>query len=115
MDEVTVSDVTQIWELKEGRVVEYQMTPEELGFERSDLAALSADSPGESAAIARSVLGGDKGPHRDVVLVNAAAALLAADRVETFQDGVALAGQSIDSGKAKTVLDALTQLSGTLD
>lgn len=115
MDEVTISDVTQVWELKEGRIVEYQMTPEELGVERSDLAALSADSPDKSAAIARSVLDGIKGPHRDVVLVNAAAALLSADRVESFKDGVALAGRSIDSGKAKTVLDTLIQLSGTLD
>ena len=65
----------------------------------------------ENAAHIRAVLGGNQGPFRDIVLLNAAAALLVAGKAKTLRDGVALAAQSIDSGKAKAVLEALVKLS----
>ena len=115
MDEVTISDATRVWELKEGKVLEYQTTPEELGVERSMRTALRAKSAEESATLARSVLDGDEGPHRDVVLVNAAAALLAADAVPSLKDGVVKAADAVDSGRGRKVLDTLARLSRTLD
>ncbi|MBM3945437.1 MAG: anthranilate phosphoribosyltransferase [SAR202 cluster bacterium] len=114
MDEVTISDATRIWELKNGDVTEYVVTPEELGVERAARETLRASDSLHSASIARNVLEGVPGPHRDIVLVNAAAALLAADRAATLKDGVRLAAESIDSGKAKRVLDTLARLSRTL-
>jgi anthranilate phosphoribosyltransferase len=114
MDEVTLSDATRVWELKAGKVAEYRITPEELGVQRAPREALRAADPKASAATARAVLDGAKGTARDIVLMNAAAALLAADRAATLKDGTALAAQSIDTGKAKRVLDTLVRLSQTL-
>ncbi|MBM3948540.1 MAG: anthranilate phosphoribosyltransferase [SAR202 cluster bacterium] len=114
MDEVTLSGATRVWELKGGKVAEYRITPEDLGVQRAPRETLWAADAKASAATARAVLDGVKGPARDIVLMNAAAALLAADRATTLKVGVALASQSIDGGKAKLVLDTLVRLSQAL-
>ena len=90
------------------------MTADDFGLGSVEVDSLRVDSPAESAATVRSVLGGEAGPARDVVLANCAAALVAADRAETLRDGVALAAESIDSGAAKARLDALVELSQSL-
>lgn len=115
MDEITLSDATQVWEMKEGKVSEYTISPEDLGFSRAPREALGISSAGESARTLREVLQGIGGPTRDVVLMNAAAALLAADRVATLKEGVTAATESIDSGKAKQTLDSLIELSQELE
>ncbi len=114
LDEISLSDATRVWEVKEGAVSVYTITPEGLGFQRADRQAIRVGSVQEGAAVARGVLEGERGPARDVVLMNAAAALLAADRVATLKDGVALAAESIDSGRAYQKLQALVALSQKL-
>ena len=115
MDEITLSDATQVWEMKEGKVSEFTMSPEDLGFSRAPREALGISSAGESARTLREILQGIGGPTRDVVLMNAAAALLAADRVATLKEGVTVATESIDSGEAKQKLDSLIELSQELE
>ena len=115
LDELSISAPSSVWSLRDGDVTEYQVTPEEMGFRRADSAAIRADSPESSAAMARAVLSGESGAPRDVVLMNAAAALLAAGVADTLTDGVELAARSIDHGRALASLDALIELSATLD
>lgn len=115
LDELSISAPSSVWSLRDGEVAEYQVTPEEMGFRRADPAAIRADSPEYSAAMARAVLSGESGAPRDVVLMNAAAALLAAGVADTLTDGVELAARSIDHGRALASLDALIELSVTLD
>jgi anthranilate phosphoribosyltransferase len=81
--------------------------PEEFGMKRATLADISGGDAAENAAIVREVLSGKKSPRRDVVLLNSAAALVAAGRVDHLADGVPLAAQSIDSGEAAGKLAAL--------
>ncbi len=114
LDEVSLSDATRVWEVKEGAVSAYTITPEGLDFRRADRQAIRVGSVQEGAAVARRVLEGERGPARDVVLMNAAAALLAADRVASLKDGVALAAESIDSSRAYQKLQALVELSQKL-
>ncbi len=114
LDELTLGDATRVWELKDGDVSSYTVTPEELGFSRVSRDELHIGGAEEAAGMLRGVLQGSQGAARDVVLVNAAAALLAADRVATLVEGVAVAEESIDTGRAMGVLDALIRLSQRL-
>ena len=115
LDEISLGETTQVWELKEGAVSSYDLTPEELGLERIGRSELGVGDVSESARIVRSVLQGTPGPHRNVVLANAAGALIAADRVAAFKEGIAVAAESIDSGSAERRLDALIELSQRLE
>ncbi len=115
MDELTIRGPSTVWQLENGEVSTYEVTPDELGLTVSDADSIRAESPEDSARIVRSVLAGDPGAHRDVVLMNAAAALVAAGRSDTLAAGVELAAVSIDSGEAESRMNALIALSGTLD
>ena len=115
MDELTITGPSQVWELKDGSVTEYAFTPDSVGLQTADAGTLAATSPDDSAATVRSVLGGTHGPARDVVLLNAAAALAVGDAAQSLSDGVALASESIDSGAASRVLTGLAELSQTLE
>jgi len=111
LDEITLSDATDVWELRNGKVFTYSVTPEELGLERVNNADIGIADAQEGAQKVRDVLGGAAGPERRMVLANAAGALLAADKAATLPDGVALAAESIDNGAALGKLDALVELS----
>ena len=111
MDEITTTDETAVAELKDGKVTGYHLEPEDLGFKRAALADLAGGTPEENAAITTRVLGGEKGPHRDVVVFNAAAGLLAAGKVSDLKQGVPMAEQSIDSGEATKKLKQLIETS----
>ena len=115
LDEITLGDETQVWELKDGSVSTYTISPEELGFDRARRGDLKAGNVDESTRMLREVLEGGAGPTRNVVLMNAAAALVAADRVATLKEGVALASKSIDSGAAHDKLEKLIALSNDLE
>ena len=115
LDEITLCDATRVWELVDGSISAYTISPEELGFERAPRKVLQAGSVQESARMLRQVLDGESGPARDVVLMNAGAALLAADKVGNLKEGVALAADSIDNGRARQKLDALVELSQKLE
>ena len=115
LDEISLSDETQVWELKDGSVSEYTITPEDIGLGRIRKGDLEVVGAEESAAVVRRVLQGEAGPARDVVLANAGATLVAADKANTIAEGVALAARSIDDGSALAKLDALIELSQKLE
>ena len=116
MDEVSTSGSTTVAEFdaETGEVRSYEVTPESVGIARGTLADLAGGDAAENAAIVRAVLGGEIGPRRDIVLINAAAALLAAGKATDLADGVTLARDSIDSGRALVTLEALGELSRRL-
>lgn len=114
MDEVTVCGATHVVELRDGEVREYEVTPGDLGLGEADPEALKGGDAQENAAIVRAVLAGEKGPRRDVVLANAAAALYAADAVPDLRSGVERARQALDSGDALGKLEALAERSRRL-
>jgi anthranilate phosphoribosyltransferase len=115
LDELTVTGLTHISELKNGKVESYTVTPEEVGLSTAALAQLrGGETAEESAAMLRSVLGGAPGPKRDMVLLNSGAALTVAGLSEDIQDGIGMAAKIIDSGKATQKLEQLTALSRKL-
>jgi len=85
----------------------YQLTPEDFGLERAPLSVISGGDAKENAEILRGVLEGERGPCRDIVVANAAAALVAAGRSPDFLEGALASAQSIDTGAAAQKLDAL--------
>lgn len=115
MDEMTITGPSTVWQLENGKVSSYEFSPEELGFALSDADSIRAESPEDSARIARAVLSGDPSPPRLVVLLNAAAALVAAGRADTLSAGIHVAAHSIDTGEAMGRLNALVELGRTLD
>ncbi|MXY46884.1 MAG: anthranilate phosphoribosyltransferase [Chloroflexi bacterium] len=115
LDEITIADSTQVWELNEGAVSEYLISPEDLGFSKSPLSEVQVSDTGQSARMLRDVLNGSAGAARDIVLLNAAAALLAGGQVDNLQDGVAAAAKSIDEGGAKSRMEAFIALSRHLE
>ena len=110
MDEMTTTAETSVAEYRDGQVRLFTITPEAVGLPRAALADLTGGSPAQNAAALRELLDGAKGPYRDIVRLNAAAAFLVGERVETLRDGVDLAGQIIDDGHAKTALAKLVEL-----
>jgi anthranilate phosphoribosyltransferase len=107
LDEITITGTTRVAEAREGSVRTYEVEPEEFGMIRAALKAISGGDATENAAIIRAVLGGEKSPRRDVVLLNAAAALVAAGKADRIAEAVPLAAKSIDSGAAAAKLAAL--------
>lgn len=109
MDEMTTTGESHVAEWFQGRIRLFTITPEAVGLRRSALADLKGGSPAENAAEMRALLDGKPGPYRDVVALNAAAAFLVAEAVETLRDGVALAQAAIDDGRARKALDTLIE------
>ena len=107
LDEITITGPTRVAEARDGSVRTYEVDPEEFGMKRATLADIAGGDASENAAIVREVLSGKKSPRRDVVLLNSAAALVAAGRADHLSDGVPLAAQAIDSGAAAAKLAAL--------
>jgi anthranilate phosphoribosyltransferase len=107
LDEVSLSTSTQVREVRQNTVLSWKWSPGDFGLEPCTLAELKVRNAEESAAIIRAVLAGQEGPAGRIVLANAAAALLAAQKVRTPAEGVAQADESIRSGRAQTVLDRL--------
>jgi anthranilate phosphoribosyltransferase len=105
LDELTLTGPTTVAELDGDEVRTSVVTPEDAGLARAPLDALRGGDPQANAAIAREVLAGGAGPKRDVVLLNAAAALVVAGRAKTLRDGVSLAAAAIDNGRALRLLD----------
>ena len=111
LDEITITGTTRVAEAREGSVRSYEVEPEEFGMKRATLPEISGGDAAENAAIIRAVLGGEESPRRDVVLLNAAAALVAAGREERIADALPIAARSIDSGAAARKLEALARFS----
>jgi anthranilate phosphoribosyltransferase len=112
LDEISIAGETTIAELRDGLVRSYTVTPEDFGLHRAPLEAIQGGDAKQNAEILDRVLARPThhhphGPHREIVLANAAAALVAAGRATDFLDGVSLAAKSIDSGAARERLEAL--------
>jgi anthranilate phosphoribosyltransferase len=107
LDEITITGATRVAEARDGSVRTYEVDPEEFGMKRAALADISGGDAAENAAIVREVLSGKKSPRRDVVLLNSAAALVAAGRADHLAEAMPLAARSIDSGAAAAKLVAL--------
>lgn len=111
LDEISMSAPTAVCEFKDGWFRSYTIAPEDFGFERCTKEDLKGGTPEENAKITRDILGGAKGHKRNAVLMNAGAALYIGGKAETLKDGIALAAEIIDSGKALETLDKLIKVS----
>jgi anthranilate phosphoribosyltransferase len=109
LDEITVTGPTRIAEVREGTVRTHEVSPEEFGIKRACIEDLAGGDAAANAAIIREILSGKKSSRRDVVLLNAAAALVAAGRADHLADAVAPAAKSIDSGAARASLEGLVR------
>ncbi len=107
MDEMTVTGPTMVCEWRDGGVRNFNITPDAVGLQKHSLDELTGGTPEVNAAALTRLLDGEKGAYRDVVLLNAAAAFLIGDKVETLRDGVDLAAAVIDDGRAKGALAGL--------
>ena len=105
IDELTTTGVSKVYDVDDGAVVERSIDPAELGLPRASPDDLKGGDPPRAAEIARVVLGGEQGPRRDVVMLNAAAALQVAGRAASIEQGLSVAAQSIDSGAAAATLE----------
>jgi anthranilate phosphoribosyltransferase len=112
LDELSTTGPSTVIEVRDGSTRRLTVDARDLGLDSVDASALVGGPPPVNAAVVRSVLAGDGGPHRDIVVLNAGAALVVADRAEDLTAGIAMACESIDSGRAATVLDRLVAVSG---
>jgi anthranilate phosphoribosyltransferase len=111
LDEITTSGPTHIAALESGNVRTFEINPEEIGVQRAKPETLRGGDAETNAAALRSVLKGNKGPYRDIAILNAAAALIVAGRAKDLKDGAAIAAKSLDSGEAEGRLDRLIKVS----
>jgi anthranilate phosphoribosyltransferase len=107
LDEISLSGETTVGDVRHDVVRIYSIAPEDFGLERAPLEVMAGGDAAHNAELIRAILNGEKGPHRDIVLANASAAIVAAGHAADFLEGALLAAQSIDSGAARKKLDAL--------
>jgi anthranilate phosphoribosyltransferase len=112
LDEITITGKTRVAEARAGSVRSYEIEPEEFGMNRASLQEISGGDANENAAIIRAILAGEKSPRRDIVILNAAAALVAAGRADHIAGAIPLAARSIDSGAAAEKLRGLVRYTG---
>lgn len=110
LDEITLTTETKVTELKDGLIRSYHIKPEDYGFARCAPEALRGGDPDMNADIITDVLGGKKGPARDVVILNSAAAIVAGAAAGSIEEGIALAHGSIDSGAAASKLEKIKRI-----
>lgn len=111
LDEISMSAPTKVCEIRDGWFKTYTIAPEDFGFTRCTKEDLVGGTPEENAKITLDILAGAKGPKRDAVLMNAGASLYIAGKADTFKDGIALAAELIDSGKAAETLKKIIEVS----
>lgn len=114
LDEITISDGTKVSRYKDGNVDTFYVTPEDFGIERADVESLAGGDKDENAGILRSILKGEKGPRRDVVLMNSAAALVVGGKTDDFREAMFIASEAIDSGKAHGKLEEIIKASNSI-
>jgi anthranilate phosphoribosyltransferase len=111
LDEITTTEKTKVCELKDGKIKSYFITHESFGIPKAEIRDFVVNSPEESAAVIKDVLNGHKGPRRDIVLLNASAAIVAGDEgVNDLRHGIQIASESIDSGRARESLENLIRI-----
>lgn len=115
LDEISLGAPTSVCEIKDGWIKNYTIKPEDFGMERCRREDLSGGTPQENARITLSLLDGEKGAKRNAVLLNAGAALYIGGKAESMKEGIALAGELIDSGKARKTLDDVVRISNAAE
>jgi anthranilate phosphoribosyltransferase/anthranilate synthase/phosphoribosyltransferase len=111
LDELTLDGENQITALKDGEISEFTLNAADAGLESAPAAAIRGGDAAQNAAALRAMLAGEKGAYRDTILFNAAAGLIVAGKTISLHEGVAMAAQAIDSGKAEAILSALINAS----
>ena len=114
LDEITNTDKTKITEVKDGKIDTYFISPEDFGISAAAKDDLSGGSAADNTKITIDILEGRKGPQRDIVLMNSAAALVVGDKADNFKDAINLASEAIDSGAARKKLDEVKEVSNKL-
>jgi len=113
LDEISVSSLTNVVELKDGEIFSREIKPSDFGFSDASLNDLKGEGPEKNAEIALSILNGEKGARRDFVLINAGAVIYVSGHAESVREGILMAEDSIDSGKAIKVLNDLKKITNT--
>jgi anthranilate phosphoribosyltransferase len=113
LDELSISGGTEVCELRDGWTTRYEIVPEDVGLSAAPIEAVLGGDATENAKILLSVLEGEVGPRRDIVLFNAGAALYAANRAKDVREGIGMAAESIDSGAARSVLTRLVEVTNS--
>ena len=111
LDEISLGNRTFVAELKNGRVSTYILNPRDYGFKKCSIDRIAGGTVKQNAKILKNILKGEKGPRRDIVLLNAAAGIIAGGKAKNFKDGISYAAKSIDSGKALGKLELLRKFS----
>jgi anthranilate phosphoribosyltransferase len=109
LDEISISGESKITELKNGKVSTYKIRPEDFGIERASLRDIQGGDALQNAGMIKAILNGERGPRRDIVLLNAAAALLAGSVAIDLKEGIELASRSIDGGAGLKKLNLLVE------
>lgn len=115
LDEISISGETDVVEIKDGKLTRYVISPETFGLEKADIETIKGGGAVENAQIIRDIFQGEMGPKKDILLLNAGAALYVGKKVDTLAEGVALAKDMIDSGKALEKLNSFVQLTRTIE
>jgi anthranilate phosphoribosyltransferase len=115
VDELSTSGPSSVHEIRNGRIREYAVSPEDAGLPRAPAEVIRGGTPEENAAVLREILRGARGPVRDVVVLNAAAALMAADAAKDLEAGARLAAEAIDSGVAAKKLEDWLEMTRSFD
>jgi anthranilate phosphoribosyltransferase len=110
LDELTTTTVSHVCELKNGAVRRFEISPTDLGLRVASAGELRGGDPAENAQALRALFDGAVGPYRDIVMLNAGAALVVADRVKDIKEGLRMAGEAIDFAKARKVLEDLIRV-----
>ncbi len=113
LDEITITGPTRVAEVRDSMVKTYEIEPEQFGLKRAPLSAISGGDVQENAEIIREILAGQQSARRDVVLLNAAAALVASGRTDSISEALPLAAKSLDSGAAREKLEALVRFTNS--
>lgn len=111
LDEITTTGPTAVVELRDGKLRRFEITPEEAGLPLADAEALKGGEPSQNASALRAVLAGEPNAYRDIALINAAAALVIADKAASLKEGVALGAAALDQGKVAALLEQVVQAS----
>lgn len=114
LDEISISDATKVSRFKDGKVENFSIVPEDFGISRNKIEYIRGGKKEDNAAITLSILHGEKGPMRDIVLMNSAAALIVAGKTEDFKTALAIAADAIDSGRALKKLEEVKRVSNSL-
>jgi len=114
LDEISISDATKVSRFKDGRVENFFVAPEDFGIRRKEIDLIRGGNKEENAIITLSILKGERGPKRDIVLMNSAAALMVAGKAEDFRTALLIAADAIDSGVASEKLEEVKKVSNSL-